>query len=149
MRCTLPTLLATLLLVLPVMASAQVYKWKDAHDTIHFSDSPPPSGVKYTVLKTRPNADKPRVAARTSDAAGNQGLDSTGTHASSGSDTQTARDSQLKRFCAQIKSNIELLQSSQAMGQINTDGRTVALSPKMRAHQLQQQQQRYKAYCGT
>lgn len=147
MRCTLPTLLATLLLALPLVAGAQVYKWKDARGTDHFSDSPPPNGVKYTVVKTRRDDVRPGVAPKAgSDASGNAGA--SGGSSASGQDGQSGRDAQLKRFCAQIQSNIDLLKSSQVIGQQGSDGKTVMLSPDMRAKQLQQQQQRYKAYCG-
>ncbi|HYG54240.1 MAG TPA: DUF4124 domain-containing protein [Burkholderiales bacterium] len=39
-----------LLLFLPVVAYAQVYRWVDAKGTVHYSNSPPPQGVKAAKL---------------------------------------------------------------------------------------------------
>jgi hypothetical protein len=39
-----------LLLLFPVLAHAQVYRWTDAKGTVHYSNSPPPQGVKATKL---------------------------------------------------------------------------------------------------
>ena len=39
-----------LLLLFPVLAHAQVYRWTDAKGTVHYSNSPPPQGVKATRL---------------------------------------------------------------------------------------------------
>ncbi|MBB6184104.1 DUF4124 domain-containing protein [Oleiagrimonas soli] len=142
MRGTLPTLLTTLLLALPMLASAQVYKWTDANGTAHFSDSPPPQGVKYENIKTRADADQPRI-------------DREATASDSGSETKadSAKDSgrsvQLRRFCAQLQSNIALLKSSQSVQRLDSEGKTTPVDEKARAQQLQQQQQRYNAYCSN
>lgn len=38
------------LLMLPLLCQAQVYRWTDARGTVHYSNSPPPQGVKATRL---------------------------------------------------------------------------------------------------
>lgn len=45
------------LLVMPVLANAEVYKWRDTNGVVRYSDTPPPSNVKqeqvgYKKLKT-------------------------------------------------------------------------------------------------
>ena len=58
-----------------------------------------------------------------------------------------ARSAQLKRFCAQLQSNIALLQSNQSLQRMGSDGKTTPVDDKVRAQQLKQQQMRYNAYC--
>lgn len=55
-----------LLLLLPLMASAQMYKWKDKNGVTQYSDTPPPSmNVEELKLKNAP----PKPAAKESEAA--------------------------------------------------------------------------------
>ena len=146
MRGTLPTLLTlltvlALMLMLPMTASAQVYKWKDANGTTHFSQMPPPQGVKYQSIHTRADADQPRTS--TPDRP--QGDNGSTTNGNDGA--QDGRSAQMKRFCAQLKSNIALLKSNQSLQRMGNDGKTTQVSDQVRAQQLKQQQQRYNAYC--
>lgn len=140
MRLSLPILLAALLLLLvPVLASAQVYKWTDANGTTHFSQTPPPKGVKYKSIHTAAEADQPLGTS----APGKDDSEAKA-KADQGSD---ARAAQLKRFCAQLQSNITLLQSNQSLQRMGSDGKTTPVDDKVRAQQLKQQQMRYNAYC--
>jgi hypothetical protein len=142
MRGTLPTLLTVLTvlaLMLPMAASAQVYKWKDAHGTTHFSETPPPQGVKYQSIHTRVDADQPRAPA--------PGKADQNKDADTGSTAAKGRSPQLKRFCAQLESNIALLKSNQSLQRMGSDGKTAPVNDRVRAQQLKQQQLRYNAYC--
>lgn len=144
MRGTLPTLLIALALTLPMAANAQVYKWKDANGTTHFSETPPPQGVKYQSIHTSIGADQ----ARTDDSdAANQDAANQDNAAGKQADANGKPSPQLERFCAQLQSNITLLKSSQSLQRMGSDGKTVAVNEQVRAQQLKQQQQRYDAYC--
>ncbi len=46
---------------MPIVASAQVYRWVDAAGTVHYSNEKPPQGVRTTTLPidTRPGAPAP------------------------------------------------------------------------------------------
>ncbi len=46
---------------MPIVASAQVYRWVDKAGTVHYSSEKPPEGVKATTLPidTRPGAPSP------------------------------------------------------------------------------------------
>ena len=140
MRCTLPTLLTMFLLALPMMASAQVYKWTDANGTQHFSDAPPPQGVKYTSIHTRMDADQPREPTKAEDSSENN-------QQASSDDNEKARDARTQRFCAQLQSNIKLLSSSEPVQRMGSDGKTSPLDAQTRAQELQQQRKRYDAFC--
>jgi len=45
-----------LALCVALPASAQMYKWVDSNGKIHYSDKPPPSGVKSKTLREAPSA---------------------------------------------------------------------------------------------
>src|SRR5690606_38732554 len=46
-------LLLASLLALPVVANAEIYKWKDKDGTVRYSDTPPPSNVPHESLGAR------------------------------------------------------------------------------------------------
>ena len=58
----LPWLLLALLLALPIVANAEIYKWKDKNGSIRYSDTPPPSNIKQESIGNK-KALKPSVAA--------------------------------------------------------------------------------------
>ncbi len=137
MRRSLPALLAIVLVSAPLVASAQIYKWTDAQGTTHFSEMAP-RGVKYEVIRTRPDADQPRMSEKGA-------VKEQDSQASKGSGN--ARSIQLQRFCDQLQSNITLLESKQSLQRMDSNGKTVQVDAKLRAQQLKQQKQRYEAYC--
>jgi hypothetical protein len=53
--------LISLLLLVPAIAAAQVYRWVDERGTVHYSNETPPKGVKATKLDidARPGAPSP------------------------------------------------------------------------------------------
>lgn len=143
MRGMLPTLLISLLLVLPAIAGAQVYKWKDAKGVVHYSDSPPPNGVKFKTLHIRAQSDQPPP----SNDHGDKGNQADGNSGAQEAGNGNGRSAQLKRFCAQLQSNITLLKSNQNLQRMDSKGKATPIDAKVRAQQLKQQQLRYNAYC--
>jgi hypothetical protein len=58
---------ASMLLVLaPLFAQAQMYKWVDGNGHTQFADRPPPEGIKYETIKPPPQAPTPAAAPRPS-----------------------------------------------------------------------------------
>jgi Domain of unknown function (DUF4124) len=43
-------MLCALLLALPLLGHAQIYKWKDKNGAIRYTDTPPPSGIKQEAI---------------------------------------------------------------------------------------------------
>jgi len=37
----------------PVLANAEIYKWKDTNGVVRYSDTPPPSGIPSESIRTR------------------------------------------------------------------------------------------------
>ena len=46
----LPWMLCALLLTLPSLGNAEIYKWKDKNGTTRYSDTPPPSNIKQETI---------------------------------------------------------------------------------------------------
>ena len=46
----LPWMLCALLLTLPSLGNAEIYKWKDKNGTTRYSDTPPPSNIKQKTI---------------------------------------------------------------------------------------------------
>lgn len=53
--------LVAIFLSLPLLAAAQVYRWKDDAGTVHYSNEPPPKGVRASKLDidAKPGAPSP------------------------------------------------------------------------------------------
>ena len=56
----LPWVLCALLLALPLLGHAEIYKWKDKNGTTKYSDTPPPSNIKQEAIGSKKGA-KPSV----------------------------------------------------------------------------------------
>ncbi|HEY3521517.1 MAG TPA: DUF4124 domain-containing protein [Rhodanobacteraceae bacterium] len=127
--------------------SAQVYKWKDANGTTHYSDVPPPAGSKYERVSVSSNVATPVVAtpapaSSTSAAKSNAGAPSAQNTAST-ADTPDNR----AKLCKQLDSNIALLDSDQPVtsGDANTPQQN--MSDVQRRQELATAQAQKKQYC--
>ena len=58
----LPWMLCALLLALPLLGHAEIYKWKDKNGTTRYSDTPPPSNIKQEAMRGK-KAPKPSTTA--------------------------------------------------------------------------------------
>ena len=58
----LPWLLLVLLLALPIVANAEIYKWKDKNGATRYSDTPPPSNIKQEAIGSKKALKSPTVA---------------------------------------------------------------------------------------
>lgn len=148
MRIKLIPLLLTLAVLAPAAVQAQVYTWKDARGTRHYSDAPPPNGVKYKRLKIKSDgpANPPEGADRAPNPApqsSNPSSDDSQRNGKRMADTPTNR----KAMCRQLQSNIALLKSKQAVNAAGPDGKLHAMSKKERAQQLHRESGQYQRYC--
>lgn len=130
------------LLLLAPLASAQVYKWVDDKGTVHFSQTPPPLGVKYQVM---------HMASDTGSNAMN-----TPPPVSAANDAGAARGAQAPvantpanraELCKQLQQNMSLLNGPEALNVAGADGKPVALDAQARAQQKAQTQAQIKQFC--
>ncbi|WP_337244494.1 DUF4124 domain-containing protein [Luteimonas sp. gir] len=129
--------LVLLCLVLPACAAAagDVYTWKDAAGVTHYSQTPPPSGVRYQLRTVRQDAE-----AGTRDRSG----EAPGVPAP----TTTPGDAgSLQTQCALAKDSVAALETDAPVRQAGDDGQLRELSPAQRVDQLELARAAVRAYC--
>jgi hypothetical protein len=129
-------------------ASAQVYKWKDANGTTHYSDVPPPAGSKYDRVSVSGNVATP-VAAAPAPASSITAAGKAAAGAQSGRNAASTPDTPDNRakFCKQLDGNIALLNSDQPVTAGDADTPQRDMSDVQRRQELATAQAQKKQYC--
>lgn len=139
---------ALVLLLIAPLACAQVYKWTDAHGTTHYSETPPPTGTKYSQVSVNTGGSAP-AADNTPPATAS----SNSSNQSAGSPPQpsTMNDTPENRakLCTSLKANITTLQGSGPVVMTGTGGQQQLLNADQRKQQLDASQSQYNQYCGS
>ncbi|HJU25286.1 MAG TPA: DUF4124 domain-containing protein [Rhodanobacteraceae bacterium] len=140
-------LFAVAALALSASAAAQVYKWKDANGTTHYSDVPPPAGSKYERVSISSNV--ATAVAATPTPAG-----SAAPAAVANAGTQTAQADRIAdtpdnraQLCKQLDSNIALLNSDQPITAGDAETPQHNMSDVQRRQELATAQAQKKQYC--
>lgn len=136
-----------LLLVAP-LACAQVYKWTDAHGTIHYSESPPPTGTKYSQVSVNTGTSAPAGsdnAAATTSSSNNASPQSGSNNSSPQGPVEDTPENRAK-LCNSLKTNIGTLQGSGPVV-MNNGGQQQVLNADQRKQQLDASQSQYSQYC--
>jgi len=125
-------LLPLMLIVVATAASAQAYKWKDASGTVHYSDTPPPTGTDYKNVKTTGSASP---------------LGPSAVPALSSSTAKPSADAGNKSVCADLQKNMALLSGAEPLSIDGPNGKQVALDDTHRRQELSLAQDQYKQNC--
>ena len=136
-------LIAVALLLLTPLASAQVYKWTDAHGTVHYSEAPPTQGTKYSKVTTTGTVEplsKPVARANAEDSSASRTEPKTAPKPVA--DTPANR----KSLCDSLQSNLATLQGT-APVVMEKDGKPNALDAAQRKQQIDTAQGQYNQYC--
>lgn len=132
-------MIAVALLLMAPLVSAQVYKWKDASGTVHYSQTPPPSSAtKFKEVKPDTSVPPTPSASTAAPAAPAAAKPSTTTVA----DTPENRS----KLCTSLQTNLSALQST-APVVMQQDGKQVALDDSARKQQASATQAQYQQYC--
>lgn len=142
-----PSIALALLLVAP-LACAQVYKWTDAHGTVHYSETPPPTGTKYSQVSVNTGSSAPAGEGSTPAAAPSSSNAST--QANSNTPQAPVEDTPENRakLCSSLKANIGTLQGSGPVVMSN-GGQQQLLNADQRKQQLDASQSQYSQYCAN
>jgi type IV secretory pathway VirB10-like protein len=157
-------LLLLILMALPLMAHAQVYKWKDANGRTIYSDVPPPSNVKQeSIIGNKPVA--PAAAPAATATAGAPAAASDPKKAAADKDAEArkrqeeaeaakkkdaAKQAELElrqKNCAAAKSNYDLYKIGGRIAKVNDKGERVYLGDADIAAGLAQAQKEVDQYC--
>jgi len=134
-------LIALALLLLAPLVSAQAYKWTDAHGTVHYSESPPPAGTKYSRVSLSGTEQPAAQPAATEESAKPSG-DAPPATASTVADTPENR----AKLCATVKTNLDTLKSSGPVV-MQQDGQQKVMGADQRKQQIDAAQAQYQQYC--
>ncbi|WP_250625135.1 DUF4124 domain-containing protein [Pinirhizobacter soli] len=125
-------LLPLLLIVVATAASAQAYKWKDASGTVHYSDTPPPTGTDYKNVKTTGSTSP---------------LGPSAVPTPSSSAAKPSADAGNKSVCTDLQKNMALLSGTEPLSIDGPNGKQVALDDTHRRQELSLAQDQYKQNC--
>ena len=127
-------LIALVLLSFAPLLCAQAYKWKDAAGTVHYSETPPPAGTKYSRVTVTGSAE-PAVAASSPPPAAAPAM--------AQADTPANRD----KLCGNLQHNLEQLQGDAALNMDDGNGHVTAMDATRRQQELASEQAQYQQYC--
>ncbi|RDS83040.1 DUF4124 domain-containing protein [Dyella monticola] len=142
--------IALVLLMVAPLACAQVYKWTDAHGTTHFSETPPPTGTKYSQVNVSTDTSAPAAAASSSTSgSSSQSGDSAQNGDSSQSTTMADTPDNRAKLCGSLTSNIRALQGSAPVVMNGSNGQQQLLSADQRKQQLDSAQAQFNQFCSN
>jgi hypothetical protein len=134
------SMIALALLLTAPLISAQVYKWKDANGTVHYSQTPPPSGgTKFKEVKPDTSV-PPTPAASTAPPAAPAAT------AQPAATTMADTPENRAKLCASLQTNLAALQSA-APVVMQQGGKQTALDDSARKQQASATQAQYQQYC--
>ena len=134
------------LLLLAPLAFAQIFTWTDAGGTIHFSEAPPATGVKYKEITLSGNARQmataPHAATSTNDGAADNSSADPANPGQPMADTPTNRG----KVCTTLTTNLVALRGSNPVV-MTQGGKDVALAATQRKAELDSAEAQYQLYC--
>ena len=133
--------LFTLLLLAAGSAGAQAYKWTDASGTVHYSESAPPAGTKYSRVTLSGSVEPIAAPAPAAEPGTNEGQ-MNDQPAAPMEDTPENRS----KLCASLKSNLDTLRGSGPVV-MEQGSQPKALNDAERKQQLDAAQAQYTQYC--
>ncbi len=129
-----------MLLVLPLVATAQVYTWKDASGKMHYSDQPPPdrnvgsrrvgpsnSASDDVATATKAAADKRQEAAKTGSEAKEKAAQA---------EKERANDALRQENCERARQNLSGIESGQIRFRMTASGEREALDGDARESEV-------------
>ena len=134
-------LATALLLVAPLAAAQQIYKWTDAMGTVHYSQSAPPAGIHFQQVKLAGGVESTDApAAQAADDESPAPADNPAPVA----DTPANR----AKLCTTLKSNLAALQGSGPVV-MQEDGKPAVLDETQRKQQVDTANAQYQQYCAA
>jgi hypothetical protein len=135
--------LALALLLIAPLACAQVFKWTDAHGTVHYSQTPPATGTKYSRVSVNGSVD-PVTPAPREDSDARPPVDRPAPAPQPMADTPDNR----KKLCASLQANLDALKGSgPVVMQVN--GKAQLVDAAQRKQQIDTAQTQYQRYCAN
>ena len=138
-------IVVTLLLVAPLAAAQQIYKWKDANGTMHYSQSPPASGVHFQKMTLSGGTESADAPAATT---GSDATSSAPATTPASAPTAPVADTPANRakLCATLQSNLTTLKGNGPVV-MQDGGQNKLLDEQQRTQQLATANAQYQQFC--
>lgn len=138
------------LLALPLIATAQVYSWKDANGKMHYSDQPPADqAAKSRRLESAPAPEDSDTASQSwadkRQEAAKQAAEAKDKAAQTAKDKE--RDAIRQQNCERARQNLQGLESGQIRFRMGASGEREALDGDVREAELQNAQRAVDSNC--
>lgn len=135
-------LIPALVMGVPMVAQAQVYQWKDAQGTVHFSDTPPKHGIAYKSVQVDAGPDGV-TATPVNPAADNQD-----DAADANTDKRKPNTPQNRKdLCSNLSANIKVLQNPAPVITTGSSGKAEVMTAGQRSSELAREQKQYQQFC--
>lgn len=134
--------LALVLLLLAPAVAAQVYKWTDAHGTVHYSETPPPQGTPFKRITTAGTVQSATAAPAAGNTASGPGTPAQAASAASMPNTPE----NLAKFCKDEQANLDLLKGKEGVV-LQQGDKSVPLDETQRSQQIALAEKHYQQYC--
>ena len=126
-----------LILSIPLLASAQVYKWTDANGQVHYSQTPPPEPrTVEAVTLPKSSTDEATKARLHKIVEGVNERREDRMQANAEGEEAVERRKQIEAFCKQARKQKALLQSQESVSAQQADGTLLNISDEERAERL-------------
>ncbi|HZV54124.1 MAG TPA: DUF4124 domain-containing protein [Rhodocyclaceae bacterium] len=147
------TAASIVLLLLPMVAAAQVYSWKDASGKVHYSDQPPAERSVHS-RTLGPSNSTSDDAATASKAAADRRLEASkqakeSKDKAADAEKQRAEDAQRQQNCERARINMQGLESGQIRFRMTPSGEREALDGAVRDAELAQARAAVEAACSA
>lgn len=136
-------LMLALLVTLPCLAADQVYRWTDANGVAHFSDAPPPHGVKYKLVDLATGTESAPPAPTKAAPASSATTPEEATPAAPKPLPDTPANRTL--ICKRLEQNIAVLASDQPLTESPDSSKPMAAD--VRQQRLTTDRGRFQKYC--
>ena len=131
------------------IAGEVIYKWTDTKGQTKYTQSKPPSGIAYTVIRDRTNKDveaKKLVASSEKDELGGKQDEMIAQQNSEKSRVQIANEKRASKNCTISKNNLEALERTTRI-QIEEDGKKRVLTDDERSKAMSDARTNIEKYC--
>lgn len=132
-------LIAFALLLLAPLVYAQAYKWTDASGTVHYSQTPPPAGTKYSLITLSGATEAPVQSANTEPSS------SASTAAAAAAPVADTPENRA-RLCTQLKTNLDTLHGGGPVV-MQQGNQQVVMNADQRKQQQADAEAQYQKYC--
>ncbi|GLQ90413.1 DUF4124 domain-containing protein [Dyella flagellata] len=140
--------IALALLLIAPLACAQVYKWTDAHGTVHYSETPPPTGTKYSQVSVNAGTSAPAAQENSPAAASSSSSSSSGSGSSAPQAPMQDTPENRAKLCTTLKASIGTLEGKGPVVMSN-GGQQQLLNADQRKQQLDASQSQYSQFCAN